>query len=513
MTAVKEVKQAMHDRYEISAATRQFLQQPRPMLIDGKWVESSSGETIRSLDPGTGQPIASVFRGGTQEVDAAVSAARRAFEQRHWRNMPCADRTLLMWRLAELIEQHRQILVELEVLDQGQPKALVDEFVIPGVCETLRYYAGWCTKITGVSNDISASDARQHRSIGPAYLAYSRMEPIGVVAAIVPWNFPLIMAVAKVAPAIAAGCTVVLKPAEETSLSALKLGELIMEAGFPAGVVNIVTGPGSQVGAALAAHPDVNKVTFTGSTPVGKQIVQAAVGNLKKVSLELGGKSPVIVFDDSDLDAAITGAAQSIFLNAGQVCFAGTRVYVQQSVFEDVADGVAEIARNIRLGHGLEKTSEMGPVVSARQQETVCSYIQSASEEGAEIRAGGNTTGAPGFFIEPTILTTSRPDIRVVREEIFGPVLSLVPFKTEEEVVALANDSQYGLAASIWTRDLSRAHSIAGAIQAGTVWINCHDLLDESMPFGGFKQSGWGTEGSHYGVEEYIQKKSVIATL
>ncbi len=482
------------------------------MLIDGKWIESASGETIESLDPGTGQTIATVSLGGAAEVDSAVAAARRALQRRNWRNMPSAERTQLMWQLATLIEQNGEMLSELEVLDQGLPKTLVDAFVIPGVCETLRYYAGWCTKITGVSSNLSAPDERQHRSIGPAHLAYSRMEPVGVVGAIIPWNFPLIMAIGKIAPAIAAGCTVVLKPAQETNLSALKLGELILEAGFPPGVVNIVTGAG-EVGAALAGHPDVDKITFTGSASVGRKIVQAATGNLKKVALELGGKSPLIVFDDADLEAVILGAAQSIFLNSGQVCFAGTRLYVHQSVFEVVAEGVAEAARNIKLGHGLQADSEMGPLISARQQKSVCNYIQSAIDEGADVRVGGNATGDPGFFVEPTIITTSRPDILVVREEIFGPVLPVIPFDNEEEVIALANNSDYGLAASVWTRDHSRAHSFAGALQAGTVWINCHGLVDESMPFGGFKQSGWGTEGGRYGVEEYIQKKSVVATL
>jgi len=502
----------MNEQHRISDTTRQFLGRTRPMLIDGEWIESASGKTIESLDPGTGQPIANVFLGCAIEVDSAVAAAKRALQQRSWRNMPSAERTRLMWQLATLIELHGETLSELEVLDQGLPKSLVDEFVIPGACETLRYYSGWCTKITGVSSTLSAPDERQHRSIGPAHLAYSRMEPVGVVAAIVPWNFPLIMAIGKIAPAIAAGCTVVLKPAEETNLSALKLGELILEAGFPPGVVNIVTGAG-DVGAALSRHPDVDKIAFTGSAATGRQIVQAATGNLKKVSLELGGKSPLIVFGDADLEAVIHGAAQSIFLNAGQVCFAGTRLYVQQCVFEEVAAGVAEAARNITLGHGLQADSEMGPLISARQQKSVCNYIQSAIDEGADVRTGGNATGDPGFFVEPTIITTSRPDIRVVREEIFGPVLPVIPFDDEEEAIALANDSEYGLAASVWTRDHSRAHSFAGAIQAGTVWINCHDLVDESMPFGGFKQSGWGTEGGRYGVEEYIQKKSVIATL
>ncbi len=503
----------MNQQHQISVTTRQFLEQPRPMLIDGEWRESASGETIQSLDPGTGQPVATAFLGGAAEVDSAVAAARQALEQRLWRNMPGTERARLMGALAELIEQNGETLSELEVLDQGLPKTLVDAFVIPGTVETLRYYAGWCTKITGISTSISAPDERQNRSIGPAFVAYSRMEPVGVVAAIIPWNFPLIMAIGKIAPAIAAGCTVILKPAEETNLSVLKLGELIMEAGFPPGVINIITGTGRTVGAALASHPGVDKITFTGSAEVGKQIVQAATGNLKKVALELGGKSPLIVFDDADLEAVIAGASQSIFLNSGQVCFAGTRLYVQQGVFEKVVEGVAEAARNITLGHGLQATSEMGPLISARQQESVCSYIQSAIDEGAEVRTGGKATGEPGFFVEPTILTTSRPDIRVVREEIFGPVLPVIPFDTEEEVIALANDSKYGLAASVWTGDHSRAHSFAGAIQAGTVWINCHDLVDESMPFGGFKESGWGTEGGRYGVEEYIQKKSVIATL
>lgn len=503
----------MNHLASISIQTRDFLAKTRPMLINGKWVHASSGETFNSVDPGTGEVIGNISRGGIDEVEQAVKAARQSFEHRYWRNMPPNERTLLMWNLAELVLKEATTLVELEVLDQGQPKKMVEEFVIPGVVETLRYYAGWCTKLSGVTSDLSVPDTRTHRTFGPAFHAYSRMEAIGVVGAIVPWNFPLIMAVAKIAPAIAAGCTVILKPAEETSLSVLKLGELILEAGFPAGTVNIVTGPGRIVGDAIASHPDIDKITFTGSTEVGKQIVLAATGNLKKVSLELGGKSPVIVFDDADLETAIKGAAQSIFLNAGQVCFAGTRLYAQRGIYEQLVSGVADIARNIKLGHGMEPDTEMGPVVSKRQQDSIHCYIQSAIDDGAEIRAGGSVITESGYFIEPTIITSSNPTIRVVQEEIFGPVLPIIPFDDEEDVLNMANASPYGLAASVWTQNLARAHSFAGAIKAGTVWLNCHDVLDESMPFGGYKQSGWGTEGGRYGVEEYMQKKSIIATL
>ena len=502
---------------KISQKISKFLATPRPMLINGEWVMSASGETIPALNPATGEQIARSCAGNKADVDKAVAAARNAFEAQSWRRMMPTERTRLIWKLADLIDENAEELAQMEALNQGKPIELARHLDAAGAAESLRYYAGWCTKIEGITTaDLSFPDMRGENATGPAYHAYSLKEPIGVVGAIVPWNVPLVMAVAKMGPALAAGCTVVLKPAEETPLTTLRLGELILEAGFPPGVVNIVTGYGHVVGAAIAEHPGIDKVAFTGSTETGRKIVRAATGNLKKVSMELGGKSPVIIFDDADIEQAIAGAAEMILLNCGQMCFAGSRLLVHDKVYDDVVQGVAAIARNTKIGPGNDPETELGPLVSAGQRERVCRYIETGKEDGAEILLGGKPYGDKGYFMEPTILTGTKPHMRVVREEIFGPVLVATPFRDGADIMdvaRVANDTDYGLVATIWTNDLSRAHSLAAGIKAGMVWINTPLAFDETLPFGGFKQSGWGRESSRQCIDEYTESKSVIVAL
>ncbi len=366
-------------------------------------------------------------------------------------------------------------------------------------------------KLGGATSTMSAPDERDANALGPAYHAYSLMNPIGVVAAIVPWNFPLIMAIAKMAPALAAGCTIIVKPAEDTPLSTLRLGALVLEAGFPEGVVNVIPGYGGTAGAALAAHPGVDKVTFTGSTGVGRQIVQAATGNLKKVSLELGGKSPIVVFADADIDLAVRSAAEAIFLHAGQVCFAGSRLLVEKPILDDFVERLAGVAQGIRLGPASDPETEMGPVISAKQHKRILGFFDGNGD--ISIITGGKAHGTDGFFVEPTVAVTQSTDTPLYREEIFGPVITAKAFDDMADAVRLANDTDYGLAAGVFTKDVSKAHVIADEITAGTVWVNCYNALDDSLPFGGFKQSGWGREGGRAGVEEYLESKSVVVAL
>jgi phenylacetaldehyde dehydrogenase len=490
---------------ELDGSVTAFLQAPRKMLIGGKWVEAASGKTFESYDPSTGDVLARVAEGDSLDVDAAVKAARRAFEEGAWPKLTPADRCRLLWKVSDLMELHNEELAELETLDNGKPIFFSRRVDVPQAIEAFRYFSGWATKIQGSTIPISVPKR--------TYLAYTLREPVGVVGQIIPWNFPLLMAAWKLAPALAVGCTVVLKPAEQTPLTALRLGELMMEAGFPEGVVNIVTGFGETAGAALAAHPDVDKIAFTGSTEVGKMIVRAATGNLKKVSLELGGKSPNIVFADADLETAIPGSAQAIFYNQGECCTAGSRLFVQRSIFDKVIEGVAQETKKFRVGPGIDTSSNQGPLVSQEQLDRVCGYLEAGAKEGAKAVVGGKKILGNGYFVEPTVLVDVKPEMKVVREEIFGPVVTAIPFDDPEEVAKFANQTPYGLAAGVWTRDISKAHKIAAKLRAGTVWINCYNVFDPALPFGGYKQSGWGREMGLEAVELYTELKSVCAQL
>ena len=482
-----------------------FVAKKRTMLINGKWVDAASGKCFPTYNPATGEVLAQVAEGDKEDIDRAVAAARAAFDKGPWKKFTPSERGRIVWRLADLLEKHTEEFAQLECLNQGKPLAIARIADVPVSIDQLRYYAGWATKIEGNTIPISAHGAK--------FLAYTLREPIGVVGQIIPWNFPLIMATLKLAPALASGCTVVLKPAEQTPLTALLLGELIQEAGFPEGVVNIVTGYGETAGAALAAHPNVDKIAFTGSTEVGKLIVHAACGNLKKVSLELGGKSPNIVFHDAEIDSAIPGAANAIFFNQGQVCCAGSRLYVEDKQFDRVVDGVSQLASKIRIGPGMDATTQMGPLVSEEQLNRVCSYLESGLSEGAKATVGGSREGTKGYFVKPTVLVNTNEKMKVVREEIFGPVVTVMPFSDVDDLVAKANNTQFGLAAAVWTRDIKKAHRIASELRAGTVWINCYGVLDSAMPFGGYKQSGWGREMGHQMLDLYTETKSVCTPI
>lgn len=480
-----------------------------PMLLDGQWVPALDGAWMDTQDPATGGVIGRFPAAGTADVDRAVASARAAFDAGVWRNKTPAERARVLWRVAELIEQHIDELAELETLDQGKPLFVGRWAEIPGAAEQFRFFAGQAGRIDGQVIPTSVN----YQPAGKQVFAYTLKQPVGVVAAIVPWNSPLVLTAMKLAPALAAGCCVLLKPAEDTSLTALRLGELLLQAGVPPGVVNIVTGLGAVVGAALAAHPGVDKISFTGSTATGRSVLAAAGGNLKKVTLELGGKSPVIVMDDAELDLAIPGAANAIFFNGGQVCVAGSRLYVHHAVFDTVVNGIADLARAMVAGHGLDPATQVGPLVNRRQADRVKRYIDEAVAAGARLLAGGGQSGPNGSFIEPTVLVDVRPEMACVREEIFGPVLVATPVASLEEALALANDSDYGLAASVWTRSLSTAHRAAALLKSGTVWINTHLMFDASLPIGGVRQSGWGRESGQVAVEAYLDTKTVCAVL
>ena len=496
------------DAFAVAERLQSGLRASRPgLLIDGQFVASLSGKTFATHNPATGQEICQVAEGGVADVDLAVKAARRALVNPSWRDMSAVDRSLLLNRLADLIERDADELAVLECMDNGKPATLTKAVEIEGSIKTFRYFAGWPTKFGGETLPVSPRS-------GAKILNYTVREPVGVCGLIVPWNYPMSMAAWKVAPALAAGCTVVLKPAEQTPLTALRLGELALEAGFPAGVFNVITGFG-EAGAALVDHPGVDKVAFTGSTEVGKAIVRGSVGNLKKVSLELGGKSPQIVLPDADLDAAAASIASGIFFNQGQTCTAGSRLYAHASIHDDLLARISDHAARLTIGNGLDPAVTFGPLVSEEQWDRVNSYVEIGKREGAEVLIGGARPAGlgDGFFFQPTIMANAGRDMRIVREEIFGPVLSALSWTDPDDLVAQANDSDFGLSAGIWTNDIKQGHRLASAVKAGTVWINCFNLVDNATPFGGFKQSGWGREHGRQAMELYSETKSVWVNL
>ena len=473
------------------------------MLIDGEWVDSASGKTFETINPATGMPITRVAEGDQADVDRAVRAARKAFETGPWKRMNARERGRLLYKLADLIEQNIDELAALETLDNGKPINDSRNIDLPLVIECYRYYAGWADKIEGRTIPVN----------GP-YFTYTRHEPVGVCGQIIPWNFPLLMQAWKWGPALATGCTVVLKPAEQTPLSALRVGDLAMEAGFPPGVVNIVPGFGETAGAAIAAHMDVDKVAFTGSTEVGKLIMQAAGrSNLKRVTLELGGKSPNIVLADADLDNAVEGSFIGLFLNQGQCCCAGSRLFVQEKIHDEFVERMLARTRKQKLGDPFDPTTTQGPQVSEEQFDKVLGYIRSGRETGAKLLTGGARWGERGYFIEPTVFGDVKDDSKIAQEELFGPVMSIMRFDEIDEVIARGNRTTYGLAAAVWTRDVSKAHRIAAELKAGTVWVNCFDVFDTAAPFGGYKQSGLGRELGEYALANYTEVKTVTMAL
>jgi phenylacetaldehyde dehydrogenase len=489
---------------KLGAKARAFISQPKKLLIDGEWVAAASGKTFAVIDPATEQVVAHAAEGDKADVDLAAKAARRAFEDGPWPKMRPVERERLLWKLAQLIEDNAEELAELESINNGKVVTMARYGDVAMTVDFLRYMAGWATKIEGSTIDVSMPMVP-----GAKFFSYSAREPVGVVGQIIPWNFPLVMAAWKIGPALAAGCTIILKPAEQTPLTAIRLGELALEAGYPKGVLNIITGYGETAGAAIVDHPEVDKIAFTGSTDVGKIIGRNAMNTMKRVSLELGGKSPVIVMADANLDMAIPGAAQAIFFNHGQVCTAGSRLFVECKIFDQVTEGVANFAKSMKIGPGLDPTTDLGPLVSKEQQLRVAQYIQSGISEGARALTGGKAVKGVGCFVEPTVFVDVKPNMKIVREEIFGPVVVAQAIDNVDQIPAMANDTIYGLGASIWSNDLSFVHRLVPRLKAGTVWVNCHSLVDPALPFGGYKQSGLGREMGRAVLDSYTEIKSV----
>ncbi len=489
----------------MKTSAKEFAVKNHGHFIGGEWC--SSKKTFEVFDPSSGKAFTKASLAEKSEVDAAVSAARMAFERGEWSHMQSAERAKIMWRIADLIEEHGDILAELESLDNGKPVRVAKLADISLAAAHFRYYAGWVGKFRGQTIDMSVPFMKKSM-----FHAFTEREPVGVVAQIIPWNFPLLMAAWKLAPALAAGCTVILKPAEQTPLSACYLTGLIHKAGMPGGVVNMLNGDGST-GALLSAHDGVDKVAFTGSTEVGKLILQSACGNLKKVSLELGGKSPNIIFADCDVEQSIIGAANAIFFNHGQCCCAGSRLFIHEKIYDRVLEGVKKLALSIKLGVGMNPETMMGPLVSKEQFDRVNSYVNSGLSDGAEAVCGAKASTGDGYFVEPTVLTHTNKNMSVMSEEIFGPVVCAMKFNDEEAVIKEANDSIYGLAAGLWTKDINQAHRISKKLRTGTVWVNCYNVFDAALPFGGYKQSGWGREMGAEALALYTETKSVCIDL
>jgi aldehyde dehydrogenase (NAD+) len=473
------------------------------LLINGEWTAAASGKTFSTINPVNESKIADVAEADAADADRAVTAARRAFDEGPWSKMSATERGKLLYKLADLIEANKKELAALETLDNGKPfgDALAADLPLTIAC--YRYYAGWADKIHGKTIPVN----------GP-YFCYTRHEPVGVCAQIIPWNFPLLMQAWKLGPALATGCTVVMKPAEQTPLTALRVGELIMEAGFPPGVVNLLPGYGPTAGAALAKHMNVDKVAFTGSTEVGHLIMEAAAkSNLKRVTLELGGKSPNIVFADTNMDAAIDGAYFGLFFNQGQCCCAGSRVFVEEKCYDEFTSKITEKAKARKVGNPFERGVEQGPQVDKEQFGKVMGYIEAGKKEGAKMLCGGERVGDKGYFVAPTVFADVKDDMKIAKEEIFGPVMSVIKFSSIDDVVKRANNTTYGLAAAVWTRDIEKAHQIANRVRAGTVWVNCYDVFDAGAPFGGYKQSGIGRELGEYGLQNYTEVKTVTVKI
>lgn len=487
----------MLQQFNLSEKVTEFLKGTKKLFIDGEFVESVSGKVFETYNPADGEVLAYVSEAQAEDVDRAVMAAKRAFEEGPWSKMSAAERGRLMFRLGELIEENKQELAEIDSLDNGKPINEVLGNDIPNAVGQFQYYAGWTTKIVGQTIPVS----------GP-YFNYTRHEPVGVVGQIIPWNFPLMMAAWKIAPALATGCTVVLKPAEQTPLSALYLAELIAEAGFPDGVVNIVPGFGPIAGDALVKHPHVNKIAFTGSTKVGKSIMKEAANTLKRVTLELGGKSPNIILPDADLTKAAPGVFSGIMANQGEVCSAGSRVFIQKKSYDNVVSELVSYAKNVKQGFGLDPETEMGPLVSKKQQDRVIDYIEQGIDAGATILTGGGHS-EKGYFVEPTIFAEVDDHMTIAREEIFGPVVVAMPYDDLDEIIERANHSPFGLAAGLWTENLRNAHYVANRLKAGSVWVNCYNVTDPASPFGGYKESGFGREMGSYALDNYTEVKSV----
>lgn len=492
------------EKYRVLPETLAFIRKPQKMFIAGQWFEGSEGSSIEIMEPSTGCRLTSIPEGTSADVDRAVAAAREQFDHGEWSKLKPLEREVLLHKLVNLLEENAEELAQIESIDMGKSVGDAREVDIQGTIDTLRYFAGWASKISGRSCD---------PSLPGNYVAYTRKEAVGVVGSIIPWNFPLQTMAWKLGAALAVGCTVVVKPAELTSLSTLRFAELVKEAGIPDGVVNIVTGRGSVVGEAMSTHPDIDKITFTGSTPVGLTVGRAALADMKHVTLELGGKSPVLVFDDVDIKKTAKAVANGIFFNSGQVCDAGSRAYIHSSIYDKFLAELKTYTKSLKTAPGLDPECFISPMVSHKQQQSVLDYIEIGKAEGAELVCGGNAINGSGFFVEPTVFANCRNDMRIVQEEIFGPVLTTAQFDSEEEAVALANDSIYGLAAAIYSNDLNRVHNLVPQLQAGSIYVNAHSTIDPSVPFGGYKQSGLGKDLGSEQLEYFLETKAVWITL